>query len=392
MENFGNIFSGWKERYLNWSRHRADRRFLQSGPVVATVSAFATPAFQTARLSSNRLSRLAKAIRSRGFWAFAIITGALAIGGAQVYKRPTWILDRVERVHLKLAGVESYSVTVHGHRLHYYVSGQAGGEPVVLLHGLGGRSEDWIRMLPYLQRAGYRVYTPDLLGFGQSDEPLTASYSIKEQSRLVVGFMDQVGLERVDLGGWSMGGWIAQKVAVDNPDRVRRLVLMDSAGLNVPPTWDTNIFTPRTPAELNELHSLLTPDAKPMPKFVVDDMLRLSKNYGWVVKKALASMMTAKDVMDDDLPSLKMPVLILWGDQDRITPLSEGLTMHSLIPGSWFHVASGCGHVAPASCVDQLGPALTSFLKNAPSTTSTKTILRANYEVDKKQPAERSGE
>lgn len=320
------------------------------------------------------------------------MAAGLIIGGAQIYKRPTWVLDRVERIHLKLAGVESYSVYVHGHRLHYYVSGQPGGEPVVLLHGLGGRSEDWIRMLPYLQRAGYRVYTPDLLGFGQSDEPLTASYSIKEQSRLVVGFMDQVGLERVDLGGWSMGGWIAQKVAVDNPERVRRLVLMDSAGLKVPPSWDMNLFTPSTPEELNELHALLTPDPKPMPKFVVDDMLRLSKNYGWVVRKALASMMTAKDVMDDDLPSLKMPVLILWGDQDRITPLSEGLTMHSLIPGSWFQVASGCGHVAPASCVDQLGPAMTRFLKNAPSSTSTQPVLRANYEVDKKQAAERTGE
>ncbi|HEY9126826.1 MAG TPA: alpha/beta fold hydrolase, partial [Acidobacteriaceae bacterium] len=252
-------------------------------------------------------------VRSRGFWAAAVILAGLAIGGAQIYKRPTWVLDRVERVHLKLAGVESYSVYVHGHRLHYYVSGQPGGEPVVLLHGLGGRSEDWIRMLPYLQRAGYRVYTPDLLGFGQSDEPLTATYSIREQSRLVVGFMDKVGLERVDLGGWSMGGWIAQKVAVDNPDRVRRLVLMDSAGLKVPPAWDTNLFTPRTPAELNELHALLTPDPKPMPKFVVDDMLKLSRDYGWVVKKALASMLSARDVMDADLPSLKMPVLILWG-------------------------------------------------------------------------------
>jgi len=343
-------------------------------------------------LPSARPSGFRKALRSRGLWAAAIIVGALTIATSQVIQRPTWILDRVERVHLKLAGVESYSVIVHGHRLHYYVSGQPGGEPVVLLHGLGGRSEDWIRMLPYLQRAGYRVYTPDLLGFGQSDEPLTATYSIKEQSRLVVGFMDKVGLERVDLGGWSMGGWIAQKVAVDNPDRVRRLVLMDSAGLKMPPTFDTNVFTPRNQAELNELHALLTPDPKPMPKFVVDDMLRLSQNYGWVVKKALASMMTAHDVMDADLPSLKMPVLILWGDQDRITPLSEGLTMHSLIPGSWFHVASGCGHVAPASCVDQLGPMLTTFLKNAPSSTNERTILRANYEVDKKQPAERAGE
>jgi pimeloyl-ACP methyl ester carboxylesterase len=373
-----NFFFGLSRRYADWQQRRANRRFLQSGPVGAPAS----NASYTGR----------SFFRSRGFLIGALAAAALVFTAAEVYQRPTWVLDRVERAHLKLAGVEGYTVTVHGHRLHYYVSGPAGGEPVVLLHGLGGRSEDWIRMLPYLQSAGYRVYTPDLLGFGQSDEPRSASYSIQEQARLVVGFMDSIGLERVDLGGWSMGGWIAQKVAVDNPDRVRRLVLMDSAGLKVPPKWDTRLFTPTTPEELNQLHALLTPDPKPMPKFVVEDMLRLSRDYGWVVKKALASMLTAKDVMDDDLPSLKMPVLILWGDQDKITPLSEGLTMHSLIPGSWLHVASGCGHVAPASCVDQLGPALTSFLKNAPSTTGTKTILRANYETDPKKNATSNGE
>jgi pimeloyl-ACP methyl ester carboxylesterase len=382
-----NLISGWREQYAGWRSRRAQRRFLSSGPVDGAP----LPANEFPRqVSSAHPSRL---LRSRGFWTGAILATALLFGASQIYKRPTWVLDQVERVHLKLAGVEGYSVYVHGHRLHYYVSGQPGGEPVVLLHGLGGRSEDWIRMLPYLQQAGYRVYTPDLLGFGQSDEPHNASYSIQEQARLVVGFMDKVGLERVDLGGWSMGGWIAQKVAVDNPERVRRLVLMDSAGLKVPPKWDTKIFTPTTPDELNQLHAMLTPDPKPMPKFVVEDMLRLSRDYGWVVKKALASMMTANDVMDADLPSLKMPVLILWGDQDRITPLSEGQTMHTLIPGSWFHVASGCGHVAPASCVDQLGPALTSFLKNAPSTNTSQTnILRANYETDKKSSAERNGE
>ena len=122
------------------------------------------------------------------------------------------------------------------------------------------------------------------------------------------------------------------------------------------------------------------------------DMLRLSANYGWVVKRALASMMTAKDVMDDDLPSLKMPVLILWGDQDRITPLSEGYTMHALIPQSFLRVAYGCGHVAPASCTAQFGPELTGFLKSVYATPDRQTILRANYELKKQQADEAAGE
>jgi len=322
--------------------------------------------------------------RGKLFWrlsiCFVILTVLTVAVGAVIYTQPTWVLDRVERFRLKAAGVESHTVIVDGHRIHYYVCGPVSGEPVVLLHGLGGRSEDWINLIPYIKEAGYRVYTPDLLGFGQSEEPHNASYSINDQANMVVGFMDTVGLERVDLGGWSMGGWIAQKVAVNNPERVRRLMLMDSAGLNIPPRWDTHLFTPTTPAELEQLHALLMPHPRALPRFVAQDMLRISANYGWVIKRALASMLTAQDVMDDDLPSLKMPVLILWGAEDRITPLSEGLAMHALIPQSRFRVASGCGHVAPEACTDRFGPEIANFLRSAyPSFPEGPTTIRAGH-------------
>jgi len=305
--------------------------------------------------------------RKISFWRLGgIALAALIVSmGVMFYSQPTWVLDHIQLLQLKAAGVESYSVMVDGHHIHYYVRGPVSGRPVVLLHGLGGRSEDWIKLTPYLQRAGYRVYTPDLLGFGQSEEPHNSTYSITDQAETVVGFLDAVGLQRVDLGGWSMGGWIAQKVAVDNPERVRRLVLMDSAGLKMPPRWDTHLFTPTTPAEVDQLHALLMPHPPAMPRFVAQDMIRLSASYGWVIKRALASMLTAKDVMDDDLPSLKMPVLILWGGEDRITPLSEGLAIHALIPQSLLRVASSCGHVAPEACTDQFGPEIISFLQSA---------------------------
>jgi pimeloyl-ACP methyl ester carboxylesterase len=313
------------------------------------------------------------------FWRLGIGFALLFVSlGAVLYTRPTWVLDRVETLRLKMAGVESYSVMVDGHHIHYYVRGPVKGQPVVLLHGLGGRSEDWGNLAPYLQKAGYRVYTPDLLGFGQSEEPHNASYSITDEADVTLGFLDSVGLQQVDLGGWSMGGWIAQKLAVDHPERVRRLVLMDSAGLKMPPGWDTRLFTPTTPAELEQLHALLMPNPPAVPKFVAKDILRLNANYGWVIKRALASMLTADDVTDDDLPSLKMPVLILWGGQDRITPLSEGLAMHALIPQSMLRVASACGHVAPQACTDQFGPEITSFLQSVYPFSDGQIMARGN--------------
>lgn len=293
-----------------------------------------------------------------------LVVGALSVG-ALFYTSPTWVFEKIQDLRLRATGAESRVVLIDGHRIHYYISGPASGPPIVLVHGLGGRAEDFANLTPYLEKSGYRVYAPDLLGFGQSEEPVDASYSISEQADLMVDFFDAVGLRRTDLAGWSMGGWIAQKVAVDHPDRVSRLVLMDSAGLTVRPTWDTRLFTPTTPDELNRLEALLMPHPPAMPSFVANDILRISASYSWVVKRALASMMTAKDVTDEDLPSLKMPVLILWGKLDRITPLSEGESIHSLIPQSRLVVASTCGHLAPQSCSKEFGPEITTFLRTS---------------------------
>jgi pimeloyl-ACP methyl ester carboxylesterase len=302
--------------------------------------------------------------RKKLFWTFSIglLIGAVSVGSL-FYTRPTWVFDKLQELSMRASGAQSRVVMIDGHRIHYYVSGPVSGAPIVLVHGLGGRSDDFVNLAPYLVKGGYRVYTPDLLGFGQSEEPVNASYSISDQADLVVGFFDAMGLQRADLGGWSMGGWIAQKVAVDHPERVSRLILMDSAGLTVPPTWDTKLFTPTTPAELDQLEALLMPHPPAMPRFVQQDMLRISASYSWVVKRALASMLTAKDATDDDLPSLKMPVLILWGKLDRITPLSEGQTIHSLIPQSELVVAQSCGHLAPQSCSNEFGPEITRFLQ-----------------------------
>jgi pimeloyl-ACP methyl ester carboxylesterase len=302
-----------------------------------------------------------------------VITGATA--GALFYFRPTWVLDKYQHLRLAISGVETNEVRIYGHRIHYYVQGPANGQPVVLVHGLGGRGEDWGNLAPYLVKAGYRVYTPDLLGFGQSEEPHNANYSIAEQAKIVVGFFDRVGLQQPDLVGWSMGGWIVQKVAVTHPDRVRRLVLMDSAGLRVAPNWDTRLFTPSTPDELSRLNELLTPNPPSVPGFVAQDILRVSANTSWVIKRALASMFSAKDVTDDDLPALKMPVLILWGDQDRITPLTEGRAIHALIPQSRLEVARGCGHLAPQQCSDRFGPEMAAFLQSPTGLPAGESLL-----------------
>jgi pimeloyl-ACP methyl ester carboxylesterase len=299
-----------------------------------------------------------------------LLKGCLYTAGALVLligiafrMRPLDFFDDFTYLQEAFSGVQNRWAWVDGHRMHYEVEGPATGTPVVLIHGLGGRAEDWRALAPYIARAGYRVYMPDLVGYGRSDQPRNFSYSIHDEAVLVLGFLDTVGLKQTDLGGWSMGGWIVQVIATEHPERVKRLMLFDSAGLYEKPRWNTNLFTPTTPAQLNELNALLMPHPPHLPGFVAADILRASKDSGWVVSQAMAQMLTGHDVTDNLLPSLRMPVLISWGAEDRIIPLEQGERIHQLIPRSELDVFKGCGHLAPVQCTGEMGPKVIRFLE-----------------------------
>jgi pimeloyl-ACP methyl ester carboxylesterase len=296
-------------------------------------------------------------------WFAFVFVALIAVLGVTFWLRPLTLFGAFSEAQMFGIGARSNFVDVGSYRIHYYVLGPDDAPVVVLVHGLGGRSEDWTKLAPYLAQAGYRVYLPDLPGFGRSEKPTNFSYSVSDQAEIVAAFFDALGLKQVDLGGWSMGGWIVQVVAAQHPDRVRRLMLFDSAGLYVKPDWDTKLFTPVSPAELDKFDALLMPHPPQLPSFVVKDILRTSHEHAWIIQRALDSMLTGRDTTDSVLPTLKMPVLIVWGDVDRITPMSEGQKMHQLIPQSKMDVIPGCGHLAPNECASQIGPGMVSFLK-----------------------------
>ena len=291
------------------------------------------------------------------------VVGILAFCGALFWARPVGVFRVFNEVQMYLEGGRNHFTVVNGYKIHYYMLGPESGSPVVLVHGLGGRAEDWEKLAPYLRKAGYRVYLPDLPGFGQSERPANFSYSVTDQSKIVVGFLDALGLRQVHLGGWSMGGWIVQLVAVNNPDRVQRLMLFDSAGLYLRPEWDTKLFTPISPAEIEKLDKLLMPHPPSLPDFVARDIVRVSREHAWVMHRSLDTMLQGRETTDALLPQLTMPVLIVWGEADQITPLGEGEKIHKLIPQSQFDVVKGCGHLAPNECAKAIGPAVVRFLE-----------------------------
>ncbi|HTW46881.1 MAG TPA: alpha/beta fold hydrolase [Acidobacteriaceae bacterium] len=279
---------------------------------------------------------------------------------------PLVLLLAATQARLRFDGIHSEYVRIpYGSvgtvRVHYYVGGS--GLPVVLVHGLGGRAEDWASLMPQLVRDHHRVYALDLPGYGRSDWPRDARYSIPELAGAVEAFMNSQQVQRADLGGWSMGGWIALRVALDEPQRIRRLMVFDSAGLRFDLNWDTSIFEPNTPVKLRTLDDLLMPTPPPrVPGFIARAIFRYVDRHGWVVRRNMDSMLTQKDLLDGKLGALKMPVLIVWGKQDHLIPYAVGERMHHDIPQSEIQIFDGCGHLAPGQCAARVGPVVTGFL------------------------------
>jgi pimeloyl-ACP methyl ester carboxylesterase len=262
-------------------------------------------------------------------------------------------------------GISSRYVNLDGYRIHYFEGGS--GPPIVLIHGLGSRAEDWANLMPQFVRGGRHVYAIDMLGYGRSAHPRDAEYSIPEEAAIVEKFIASQNLSQTDLGGWSMGGWVALRVALDEPEHVRRLAIFDSAGLRFDLSFKPAMFWPGDPATLDALNDLLSPShGQKIPGLLQRDILRLVRRNGWIVQRSMKSMLTGTDLLDGKLGSLKMPVLIVWGRNDQLTPVSLAYTFHAQIPQSVLEIYSGCGHLAPRECADRIGPNTLDFLRAEP--------------------------
>ncbi len=271
------------------------------------------------------------------------------------------------RFHLWRAGVKSDYVEAGGYRLHYFEASPAGGggTPLVLVHGLGARGEDWAAMIPALAARGFHVYVPDLLGYGRSPKP-DVDYSISMEEQIVVDFMQVVHVPRADVGGWSMGGWVAMKLALDHPEMVDRLAIYDSAGVYFPATWEADLFTPTDVAGVRKLMAMLLPNPQPLPEFAAEAALRKLQRNAWVIKRSMVAMTNGRDLLDFRLYQISQPMLIVWGSKDDLIPLSTGERIHRSVPQSVLNIIDGCGHLAPSECAVPVTESTVDFFRSEP--------------------------
>jgi len=264
-----------------------------------------------------------------------------------------------------------WSVSAGGVKTYYHDIGS--GPPVLLLHGSGPgvtAQANWRTVIPLLAK-NFRVIAPDLLGFGNTVAPEGTRYDLDTWTTHLADFADALGLSRIALVGNSFGGALALKLATDHEERIDRLVLMGSVGIDFPITPGLEQVWGFTPS-LKNMRDLLDLFAHDRTR-VTDDLaeLRLAAATQPGVQDAFAAMFPAPRqarlqdlaVAEQDIASLTRPTLILHGRDDQIIPLETSLRLHHLIRPSQLHVFGECGHWVQIERQDEFASLVTSFLK-----------------------------
>ncbi|AFL87863.1 putative hydrolase or acyltransferase of alpha/beta superfamily [Terriglobus roseus DSM 18391] len=310
----------------------------------------------------------------------ASVAGLVVVLALVVWLNPFLLIDAGIDVYLRGHGVKHHHVDVEGYSIQYLEAKPPAGspeKPLVLVHGLGARATDWTPLIPTLAAHGYHVYALDLLGYGNSPKPRDGDASLAVEERITLGFLQALHLDKPDVAGWSMGGWVAMKLALDHPEHVRRLLLYDSAGLYFIIDFPYSLFTPSDRAGFDALMERIEPDQPrmKMPAFVIPGMLRRFEKSRSIVDSSFHSMLTGREILDFRVHALKMPVLIVWGTEDKLTPLATGLRLHELVPQSVFVGLRGCGHLAAAECSSAALPATIKFLDAEPPMAASATYI-----------------
>ena len=212
------------------------------------------------------------------------------------------------------------------------------GEAVLFLHGLLGDMYHWEASLEALAPA-CRAIAPMLPVF----DPLLAAPTLDELGRHIVRFLDALDLGRVVLAGNSLGGHVALRLALTHPERVGGLILTGSSGLFERAVTGRAPHRPSSDYVRARMEEVVY-DAELITPAWVEAVRRRVTDRATALRVLRFAKAARRDNIADRLGQIAVPALIVWGKEDRITPLAVGERFHAAIAGSQFWVLTHCGH------------------------------------------------
>jgi len=239
----------------------------------------------------------------------------------------------------------------------------AGEGPVILiLHGWGRGSDSWIEVQKGLVYAGHQVVVPDLPGFGKSELP-QAVWGVDNYVDFVKTFAEKLNLEKFVLLGHSFGGQIALKFALKHSGMLKGLILYAAAVIRRPPSLRVRtigVFAKGGNTVLSVWPlSFLQPPAKKL-------LYKILGNTDYLYERGIMKQVREK-VLREDLSiyfsKVQIPTLILWGENDTITPLKDARIIHKAIPGASLVIVPGADHRIHHDRPDEVSKNIVEFAK-----------------------------
>jgi pimeloyl-ACP methyl ester carboxylesterase len=260
---------------------------------------------------------------------------------------------------------ERYVELAHN-RAHFYETGQ--GYPTIFIHGLGFTSggEDWFPVIKQGIGDVVHVISIDQLGWGAGDRPVW-NYNFAYLIDHVRELQDALGLEKTNLVGHSLGGWVAATLAYESPQRVNKLVLIAHAGLNPNPPPNLASFKPPSREEIaaglaemadGELKDELV-EARVRNAAVKDAV----EAYGGIARMFQDMDMRRRYYMERRLKHIQAPTLLVYGENDVVFPPVEGRELvRRSIPNNRYELMADTGHFIPTQRPAELTKLLKEFL------------------------------
>jgi pimeloyl-ACP methyl ester carboxylesterase len=263
---------------------------------------------------------------------------------------------------LRLAGIETKTLRANQYRITYYEGGKDHDHTVLLLHGMGGNALfTWMQLMPSLVRH-YHVVAPNLLAsnFLQLNPE---SYSVDAEVNLVLTLMDALQIKKADIVGLSVGGWVGLLIALEHPERVGKLILIESAGIKTEiPELARLTLDNREKAE--RFMHLLFYYPPPLPGFVLDNLIKVSTRIKPQYLAVFEGFIkNSRDrLLDDKLAQIPNHTLVLQGREDQVIPLEVGEKLAAGLPNAELVILEHSGHAPVWDSPRQLKKNILRFL------------------------------
>ncbi|NIB41673.1 alpha/beta hydrolase [Pseudomaricurvus alkylphenolicus] len=287
------------------------------------------------------------------YWVLYALIIAIAIFAGLYFYNPRALFHHTIDLMRRLTGFQRKTLNVDGEQWYYLEGGASDSAVMVLVHGFGANKESW---LPYarLLTSKYRVIIPDVPGFGESPQIMDKDYRSKTQADRLNAFLNRIGIDHCHISGNSMGGLIAARYTIAYPEQVDTLTLFNNAGIDAKkqtPFYEQMLggeatLVIRTREEFQQLLSVVSHRPMKVPARFLDVIAEESIERAPLLDRIFASL--KEEIMDDYLnqylPDIRVPTLVLWGRQDKIFDYGLVNVMVEQIPDSHGVILESTGH------------------------------------------------